>query len=330
MQGILNKRILLIGIGVSLFITAFMLYFFVSNNNFIFKPVNMAGFDQFGIKEIYPTKPGGEQWFMNMNDPNNDPRTVNTPKMTQNADGSWKVALSNNDGDLQQQIIPTQPSGACCQDEVRYSILTTSGYDQNKIVTNQNELERRGYMQSPNDWKNVEITGYAKLISTTGSRFAVNNGGWTWEARGARHFGDAPPDVCYGTSYNAHILWRTGDVRWEKEQWHDHIAPTDFRPSTAISVNKFIGFKGIMYNKIQTDGKSVVKLEIWVDSNDDNRWHKAYQYTDTGGWGDAGQKCGGSPDQIITWGGPLAIFRWDEATDVDIKDFSVREIQPPT
>jgi hypothetical protein len=54
-----------------------------------------------------------------------------------------------------------------------------------------------------------------------------------------------------------------------------------------------------------------VKLEIWVDPNDDNGWHEAYQYTDNGGWGDAGKECGGSPDQIITWRGPLAIFRWD-------------------
>jgi len=30
----------------------------------------------------------------------------------------------------------------------------------------------------------------------------------------------------------------------------------------------------------------------------------------------------------ISWGGPLAVFRWDNAFDVDIKDFSVREILP--
>ena len=76
------------------------------------------------------------------------------------------------------------------------------------------------------------MTGYVKLISTTGSNFARNNGGWTWEARGTRHFGDITPDVCYGTSYNAHILWSTGDVRWEKEQWHDHIT-TDYHPSNS-------------------------------------------------------------------------------------------------
>lgn len=46
-------------------------------------------------------------------------------------------------------------------------------------------------------------------------------------------------------------------------------------------------------------------------------------------WGGQGTQCGGDPDQIITWGGPVATFRWDSATDVDIKNFSVREIQPP-
>ena len=48
---------------------------------------------------------------------------------------------------------------------------------------------------------------------------------------------------------------------------------------------------------------------------------------DSGGWGNAGAECGDSPDQIITWGGPIVTYRWDNSPDVDIKDFSVREIQ---
>ena len=32
---------------------------------------------------------------------------------------------------------------------------------------------------------------------------------------------------------------------------------------------------------------------------------------------------------IITWGGPIAIFRWDNIDDINIKDFSAREIQDP-
>ena len=70
-------------------------------------------------------------------------------------------------------------------------------------------------------------------------------------------------------------------------------------------------------------------MEIWVDPNSDNNWQKVYQFTDSGGWGDAGEQCEGDPDQIITWGGPIATFRWDNTKDVDIKNFSIREIQPP-
>jgi hypothetical protein len=44
-------------------------------------------------------------------------------------------------------------------------------------------------------------------------------------------------------------------------------------------------------------------------------------------WGTKSQHCMGLPDEIISWGGPIAVFRWDNAKDVDIKDFIVREIQ---
>ena len=35
------------------------------------------------------------------------------------------------------------------------------------------------------------------------------------------------------------------------------------------------------------------------------------------------------PYSVVTWGGPIAIFRWDNIDDMDIKDFSIREIQDP-
>jgi hypothetical protein len=105
-------------------------------------------------------------------------------------------------------------------------------------------------------------------------------------------------------------------------------APVHQQHLVSSSVGKFVGFKSIMY-KMQQSGKTVVKLEIWVDPNNNNGWQKVYDFTDSGGWGDAGGVCGGAPDQIITWGGPIATFRWDNANDVSIKNFSVREIVPP-
>jgi hypothetical protein len=34
--------------------------------------------------------------------------------------------------------------------------------------------------------------------------------------------------------------------------------------------------------------------------------------------------------QIVTWGCPIASFRWDNSNSIDIKNLSVKEIVPPT
>ena len=71
--------------------------------------------------------------------------------------------------------------------EVRYGILTSSGYHPKLITTlNQMQLATKGYMQSPNDWKNVEMTGYFKVNHFTSS---THNGAAHIEllARGGRN-----------------------------------------------------------------------------------------------------------------------------------------------
>ena len=253
--------------------------------------------DKFGIKKIYPTKPGGEQWFMDMQDPNNDPRTKQIP-MSKNADGSWKVT----------------------QDQVRYGVYTSSGYHPDLVVKDYSILADRGYMQSPNDWKNVEMTGQVKFNSGS-------DDDWTWYARGGRNTGNGWPEGCEGTQYKGSLEYTSGRVRWAKEQWHVSYVFSPWKDSPASGDHKFVGFKVVMYNFL-LDGKTAVKMESYVDPNNDNQWQKVYDWVDKGGWGSAGGECKGTPDQIITWGGPQATFRWDNA-DIDIKNLSVREIVPP-
>jgi len=91
-------------------------------------------------------------------------------------------------------------------------------------------------------------------------------------------------------------------------------------------VGKWVGFKTVIVN-IQENGKTVVKEQTWIDKNNDNNWVKISEFVDRGGMGSQGTHCGGSPDQIITWGCPISTFRWDRMPDVDIKNLSVREIQ---
>jgi hypothetical protein len=255
--------------------------------------------DKFGIKKIYSTKPGGDEWYMNMQDPNNDPRSK-PPSMSKNSDGSWRVS----------------------SDQVRYGVFTSAGYKPDDVEIDHGVIASRGYMQSPNDWKNVEMTGQVKFNS------GDSDENWAWYARGGRHTGSGNPDGCEGSSLKGDLRYTDGTVRWAKEQWHVSYIFNSWSNSPASADGKFVGFKAMMYNTI-INGETAVKLELWVDPNNDNNWQKVYDFIDQGGWGNDGGECNGEPDQIISWGGPIASFRWDGANSVDIKNLSVREIVPP-
>jgi len=281
-----NLTILLL-IGVGAMIIAYMSTM----------PEAYAAVDKFGVEMVYATKTGGEQWFMNMIDPSSDSRFSPKTTLTKNTDGSWKVR----------------------SDAVRMNVYTSTGYDQDDILTyNQKALSTKGYMQSSNDWKNIEMTGYVRLISGSGDTF-------TWYARGGKH---SDSYECEGTAYKS-WLWYNGRTEFAKEQVHPDVTTTAEKSVTGSLTGKWIGFKFVMYN-FQSNGKTFAKLETWLDSDNDKDFVKVYEKVDSGGWGNDGTICGGSSsDQIITWGGPIATFRWDDANNVDIKWFSVREIKPP-
>ena len=52
------------------------------------------GLDKFGIKKIYPTKPGGREWFVNTSNPKNDSLFSITfnPDIKKQANGSWHIS----------------------------------------------------------------------------------------------------------------------------------------------------------------------------------------------------------------------------------------------
>jgi hypothetical protein len=274
-------------------------------------------YDKFGIEKIYPSKMGGEEWFMNMDNVFDDnqfyPFGVSHSKLEdfnlkiiQNGDGSWNLKSKDNLA------------------KVRMNIHTSEGYHPEQIETlDHAELEEKGYMQSEKDWKNVEITGYIKLNN---NNVPLSEGRFTWYTRGGHHTESEP---CEGVAYKGDIFF-SGDTRFAKEQWHVSYFFTDIKTDLKPIKGKWIGYKFVLYNvENQSDpSKTIVKMENWIDYNNNGKWVKINEYIDKGKWGDSGKKCEGKKDQLITWGGPIATFRWDKADDVDFKSFSVREIQP--
>jgi hypothetical protein len=279
--------------------------------------------DEFGIVKIYPTKPGGEEWHMDMANPLGDKRfdpfnrVVNETTepiytLTKNEDLSWKLRPTTD------------------ETKVRIHAFTSTGYNQSKIATyNHADLENIGYMQSPNDWKNVEMTGYVRLNDYN------NESAFVWFTRGGIHYMPTSPNSqpCEGSGYKGNLYF-SGSERFAKEQWHVKYEHTEFEEATEPLKDRWIGYKFIEYNINSTGNNEenniperAVKMESWINENNDGKsWVKVDEYIDDGGLGTEGGECGGTEDQIISWGGPVATFRWDEATDVDFKNLSVREI----
>ena len=262
--------------------------------------VSSSTTDKFGVKMVYPTKTNGEQWFMNMADADSDKRLDIGNSITKNSDGSWKIKSS----------------------QVRMNVHTSAGYDPDDIDTyNQKTLATQGYMQSSKDWRNVEITGYVKFNSASDENLS-------WYTRGGRHY----DEDCEGTAYKGRLFYYSGETGFAKEQWHSGgYAFSSSKDVSSSIMDRWIAFKFVVYNTWQ-DGKKVVVLENWLNDKGDktSSWKKVVSRVDSGGWGNESDHCGGSPDQIMTWGGPIAGFRWDKASDVDFKWLSVREIQPPS
>jgi hypothetical protein len=286
--------------------------------------------DQFGVKELYPSKPGGEQWFFNANNPNTDPRTGKpneNPATTftqKNPDGSWKVQSS----------------------EVRYGIQTSTLFQENQIKTlNQQQMAAQGYMLRPNDWKNVELTAYLRVVHATGSS---QNGASHIEfgGHGARNTGGQTiggfDNSCEATAYHSNT-YLTGRVKFEKDLKHTpgySVESADPQKQHVVNTTEFngknwIGIKAVIYDF----GNGSVKVEQWVDDHSNNiqpgnHWRKVLETIDHGQWGPTrghiDGACGGGEFQIASWGGPIALFRWDNIDNMDIKDASVREIIPPT
>lgn len=279
--------------NISLVICTILILFILGyNNNMISSaaaiPSNNSskGEDIFGIKEIYPTRPDGREWFLNSEDPRSDGifYITSDKNITKQSDGSWLINSS----------------------EVRMNVDTPPGLS---------------------EWKNVEITGYARILSVIDPS---KENDLAWFARSGIHSNKSP---CEGTGLIGGIH-TDGTVEWKKEILFRE-GYTDGRDNAKVVVDpiigRWIGWKVVMYN---TNNNSAVKMESYIDNKDTNYWVQVTNLTDNGGWSAKSSdekfystNCNKPKDYILTNGGPIVTFRSDNLV-WEFKDLSVREIQP--
>jgi hypothetical protein len=132
-------------------------------------------YDPFGIRKIYHTKSGGEEWFMNMEDLLGDPRVMNTEgeNIKKKSDGSWESAGGDN-GELRLEAWSPD----------------YSNMDETKAAR----------------WLNVEITYYVKVMEKKKSeKNEYPPYAWQLYSRGGHHSKNNP---CAGSAYKGR-WWNT-------------------------------------------------------------------------------------------------------------------------
>ena len=125
---------------------------------------NKVAVDKFAIREIYPTKPnGGREWYINMNSPLNDD-SFSLSGGTEKTNSSLANATSSNGQIVKQPDSSYQVYGVRKAGKYNFSVRM-----------NVNTLDHAQW------WKNVEITGYTKVISVTSNdaRFRLVCKGWS-------------------------------------------------------------------------------------------------------------------------------------------------------
>jgi hypothetical protein len=256
-----------------------------------------------GVQMIYPTAAGGETWFFNPDNPVDGQFDSNGAEISKNSDGSWHL----KPGTTRMNVF-TKSAGLLSDNQ--RSNLATYDYP---------TLAQTGYWYKPTDWKNVEETGYFKVSSTS------SGDGISFVSRSVRH-STASHEGCGGSSYHNNIRF-DGTFQYKKEMWHvnyDILSPT--KNSIGSIMNKWVGFKGVVYNL--PDG--TVKLESYVDKDNNNHWQKVEELIDSGHWGnDMGHCNAKTPGAAITWASPMFIFKSTGVT-YDFKKLSLREITPPS
>jgi hypothetical protein len=286
---IINLLLPLLSVGFS---------FYIIDN----KKAEATSDDRFKIRQIYPTKPQGREWYIDMNDPRSDGLFFITSgkNITKQVDKaiSWHV---NNTS-------------------IRMNVDTPSGLQ---------------------PWKNVEITGYVKIVSSVNDGNTDNVGDnegneiaageLDFRARSGIHNSERP---CEGTSMIG-LLHADGSIGWKKEIWHTG-GYSDERAKTKVTtepvLGRWVGWKVIIYN-INND--TSVKMESYLDNLNTNYWVKASEIMDDGEWYARSSdeefysaNCGRPKDYVIVEGGPLVTFRSDNLV-WDFKNLSIREIMVP-
>jgi hypothetical protein len=246
-----------------------------------------AATDSFGIEEIYDGKDEDMEWHMEDDDPESS-----------DGDSQFSFGTRDNIEDL---------------DEV------ADGVWRMDVTTGSQKHGVRMHVEGPDDeWQDVEMTGYFKLLDSDDEITMI--------ARHGESYHDE--DGCEALGYYG-MINSDGDAYFKKKLYHGDGGYSDKVGVEEGAIgeleDEWVGVKFAVYN----EGDDEVKLELWADEGDeDNDWEKIAEYTDDGDLEISGDgDCDRSRDHVIDEAQYRVSYRLDDS-EFEFKDLSVREIDP--
>lgn len=250
---------------------------------------NSSGSDNFGIREIYPTKENGREWYMNMEGPKEDEHFSITfnPNITKQEDGSWRIATP----------------------VVRMNVKTLEG------ETNWKNVEMTGY---------AKIAG---VIANSSNKVLEND--LTWYARGGKHNQEIPCEATayMGGLYDTgkvgwkKELWFVGGYTDERQSAKVTNSLIDRWIGWKVVIYNINGNSEVKLESYIDNTNTNYWIKV-TDLVDDGGWYAKMPDSNF-----FGAECSKDKDFIITNSGSTATFRSDNLI-WDFKNLSIREIDP--
>jgi hypothetical protein len=279
---------LFVGIAVCLLQTHLQIFYPTTPSIFASTQIPLES-DNFGIREIYPTKENGREWHMNMENPKEDEHFSITfnPNITRQEDGSWRISTP----------------------VVRMNVNTLEG------ETNWKNVEMTGY---------AKIAG---VIANSSNKVIEND--LTWYARGGKHNQEIPCEATAymgGLYDNGKVgwkkeLWFVGGYTDERQSAKVTNSLVDRWVGWKVVIYNINDNSEVKLESYIDNTNTNYWIKV-TDLVDDGGW---YAKMPDSNFFDA--ECSKDKDFIITNSGSTATFRSDNLI-WDFKNLSIREIEP--
>jgi hypothetical protein len=254
-------------------------------------PAALAAKDLFGIEKVYADADDKSAWYMKDNDPE---------PTEEDYDDSFPFRF---------ETVKT----------IEYMDEVGDGVWRMDVTTGSEERGVRMHVYHPDDdeWKNVEVTGYFKMLESNDQITMIARHGKAYHGN----------DGCDALGYYG-MINADGDAYFKKKLYHgdggysDSVAEKD--EAVDDPEGQWLGVKFIVYNL----GSNKVTMELWADESDEgNNWKKVTEYVDEGDLEINGDSdCDRDKDYVTDEAQPRVTFRVDDS-EFEFKNLSVREIQ---